>query len=67
MENVTPKRVILMICLSLYSGFTGGNVDNLAHIGGLLVGFILGMILALYIRVSGIKRPDAGYGGQGEY
>lgn len=67
MENVTLKRVILMICLSLYSGFTGGNVDNLAHIGGLLVGFILGMILALYIRVSGIKRPDAGYGGQGEY
>lgn len=67
MENVTLKRVILMICLSLYSGFTGGNVDNLAHIGGLLVGFILGMILALYIRVSGKQRPNTGYGGKGEY
>lgn len=67
MENVTLKRVILMICLSLYSGFTGGNVDNLAHIGGLVVGFVLGMILAVYIRISNKIKSDAGYGGQGEY
>ena len=67
MENITLKRVVLMICLSLYSGFTGGNVDNLAHIGGLLVGFILGMIVALYIRVLDKIKSDAGYGGQGEY
>lgn len=52
MENVTPLRVILMICMSLYSGFTGGNVDNLAHIGGLLVGFALGVLLSIYIRIS---------------
>ena len=67
MENVTLKRVILMICLSLYSGFTGGNVDNLAHVGGLLVGFLLGAILAVYIRISDKIKLDAGYGGQGEY
>ncbi len=67
MENVTLKRVILMICLSLYSGFTGGNVDNLAHIGGLLVGFALGVILAVYMRISGKINSDADYGGQGEY
>lgn len=52
MENITIKRVILMICLSLYSGFTGGNVDNLAHIGGLVAGFVLGALLAIYMRVS---------------
>jgi len=52
MENVTLPRVMLMICLSLYSGFTGGNVDNLAHVGGLLVGFALGALLAIYIRIS---------------
>ena len=52
MENVTPLRVVLMICMSLYSGFTGGNVDNLAHIGGLLVGFVLGVLLSIYIRIS---------------
>lgn len=51
MNNVTPVRVVLMICLSLYSGFTGGNVDNLAHIGGLLVGFVLGMILCICRRI----------------
>lgn len=51
MNNVTPARVVLMICLSLYSGFTGGNVDNLAHIGGLLVGFVLGMILCICRRI----------------
>lgn len=67
MENVTLGRVILMICLSLYNGFTGGNVDNLAHVGGLLVGFLLGVILAVYIRISDKIKLDAGYGGQGEY
>lgn len=51
MENITPTRVVLMICLSLYSGFTGGNVDNLAHIGGLAVGFVLGMTLTICRRI----------------
>lgn len=50
-ENVTPARVVLMICLSLYSGFTGGNVDNLAHVGGLLAGFVIGMVYLICKRV----------------
>ena len=50
-ENITPTRVVLMIFLSLYSGFTGGNVDNLAHIGGLVVGFVLGMALIICRRI----------------
>ena len=28
-----------MIVLTLYYGFTSGGVDNMAHIGGLLVAF----------------------------
>lgn len=47
MESVTPVRVILMIVLSLYSGFTGGNVDNAAHVGGLICGFLLGGIMCI--------------------
>ncbi len=47
MENVTPLRVILMIILSLYSGFTGGNIDNAAHVGGLIVGFLGGGIMCI--------------------
>lgn len=52
MENITIGRVLLMIAMSLYSGFTGGNVDNLAHIGGLLAGFVLGVLLSIYLRIS---------------
>ncbi|MCR5754331.1 MAG: rhomboid family intramembrane serine protease [Acetatifactor sp.] len=44
-ENVTPARVVLMIALSLYSGFTGANIDNAAHVGGLLTGLLLGILL----------------------
>lgn len=44
MPDVTPKRVILMIALSLYSGFTAQNIDNAAHVGGLVTGFLAGLL-----------------------
>ncbi len=47
MDNVTPMRIFLMIALSLYSGFTGGNVDNAAHVGGLLTGFLACCIVCM--------------------
>ena len=43
--TVTGRGLVLMIILSLYYGFTSGGVDNLAHIGGLAAGFILGVLL----------------------
>lgn len=45
MPDVMPKRVILMIALSLYSGFTTQNIDNAAHVGGLVTGFLAGLVL----------------------
>ena len=45
MPDVTPRRVLLMIVLSLYSGFTAHNIDNAAHVGGLLTGFAAGALL----------------------
>lgn len=54
LENVTAGRVLFMIAYSLYSGFTGQNVDNAAHIGGLVTGFVTGVILCL------IKRKRTG-------
>ncbi len=39
MEGVTPGRVIFMVIYSLYNGFTGENIDNAAHVGGLIIGF----------------------------
>lgn len=39
--QLTPRRVLFMCIASLYGGFVTVNVDNAAHIGGLLVGFLL--------------------------
>ena len=34
-----------MIVISLYYGITSGGVDNMAHIGGLVTGFVLSVLL----------------------
>lgn len=39
--QLTPRRVAFMCIASLYGGFVTVNVDNAAHIGGLVVGFLL--------------------------
>lgn len=44
-ESLTGKGLALMIGLCLYYGFTAGNVDNWGHIGGLLMGFVVCIIL----------------------
>lgn len=54
--DVTPMRVGLMIGLSLYSGFTGENIDNAAHVGGLLVGLITGLIICAVLRIQQDKQ-----------
>lgn len=46
-ENITLPRVCLMIALSLYSGFSGTNVDNAAHLGGLIAGFFIGGVMCV--------------------
>ena len=43
--TVTGRGLVLMIGLSLYYGLTNSGVDNLAHVGGLVSGFILGVLL----------------------
>lgn len=50
MENVTLPRVLLMILYSLYTGFTGQNIDNAAHVGGLLTGFATAGIMCFFQR-----------------
>ena len=44
-ETLTGKGLLFMIVISLYYGISSGEVDNWGHIGGLLMGFILGIIL----------------------
>jgi len=45
LEHITLGKVLFLIIYSLYSGFTGTHIDNAAHIGGLITGFLctLGM------------------------
>lgn len=54
--EITPMRVGLMIALSLYSGFTGVNIDNVAHVGGLFTGFVVGIIICGIKRIREDKR-----------
>jgi len=56
LENVSPARVLLMIVYSLYSGFTGQNIDNAAHVGGLITGFVLASALCMLRRWKDNKR-----------
>lgn len=50
LPNVTPVRVGFMILLSLYSGFSATNIDNAAHVGGLVIGFLAGSIVCMIRR-----------------
>ena len=50
--SVTPARVMIMIALSLYNGFASTDIDNAAHVGGLLAGFVLGCLLCFGQRVK---------------
>lgn len=45
LEDLNTFQLLIMIVFSLYLGFTGGGVDNAAHIAGLLIGFVLAALL----------------------
>lgn len=52
LQQITIGRLLFMISYSLYSGFVGSNINNAAHIGGFISGFILAFIL------RGVKNKD---------
>lgn len=43
--SISGKGIVLMVALSLYYGFTSTGIANLAHIGGLVTGFVLSVLL----------------------
>ena len=52
--------MLLMIVGSLYYGFTSSGVDNVAHVGGLVSGFLLCFLF--YRKGRGRKgRQQAGH------
>lgn len=43
--TINGRGIVFMIVVSLYYGFTSGGVDNMAHIGGVVSGFLLAVLL----------------------
>ncbi len=58
MQDVTPVRVVLMIGYSLYTGFAGENIDNAAHLGGLMIGFLSGVVLCIIDKMRAKKSES---------
>lgn len=53
--RISMKRMLLAVIMSLYAGFRSPYVNNAAHIGGLLSGFILAFVLGVVPSVTGRK------------
>ncbi|MBQ7840547.1 MAG: rhomboid family intramembrane serine protease [Lachnospiraceae bacterium] len=45
--NISMKRALIAVALSLYAGFSDVGVNNAAHVGGLLSGFIFAFLLSM--------------------
>lgn len=54
--EISGRGLVAMVVLTLYYGFTSGGVDNMAHIGGLAVGFLSGVLL--YRKRNDKYSPD---------
>lgn len=58
LEDISTRQIILFVVLSLYGGFTSQGVDNTAHVGGLIAGALLGVLL---YRKRKKREPERGY------
>lgn len=56
--GVTKWGMIIVIGLSLYNGFASAGVDNLAHIGGLITGFVTTFLLCIKRHAKRCSNPD---------
>nr|WP_253288643.1 rhomboid family intramembrane serine protease [Blautia sp. MSJ-19] len=43
--DLSMKQILIMAAFSLYFGFTSTGVDNVAHVGGMVSGFLLAILL----------------------
>ena len=57
LESMTAGRVAFAVAFSLYCGFTSTNVNNAAHVGGVLMGFVAAAVICL-LSPYGRMRKD---------
>lgn len=50
-ESMSLGRVAFAVAFSLYCGFTSAGVNNAAHVGGLLAGFLAAAVIAVCKRI----------------
>lgn len=60
-KTLNTRGLVILILLTFYYGFVEGGIDNWGHLGGLISGFILGMI---FYRKE-VKKID--FGEQNQY
>lgn len=63
LEDLSTRQLTMLVVCSLYFGFTSTGVNNAAHIGGLVLGFLLGVLL--YTGPEE-RKPYAEEGGMNE-
>ncbi len=63
LEDLSTRQLTMLVVCSLYFGFTSTGVNNAAHIGGLVLGFLLGV---LFYTGPEERRPYAEEGGMNE-
>lgn len=44
-SNMSFVRILFLVCYCLFGGLTKTRVDNAAHFGGLLAGFLIGVLI----------------------
>lgn len=49
-EHMTLGRVVFAVVFSLYCGFTDSNINNAAHLGGIMMGFVLTAFIWFFKR-----------------
>ncbi len=54
-ENFTSRQLLILAFLSLYHGITSSGINNTAHFGGLVLGFLFGVLL-YHKRKERIRR-----------
>ncbi len=45
LEDLSTRQMVILMAFSLYHGFTSTGVNNVAHVAGLVLGILMGIIL----------------------
>lgn len=45
LKTISKRQMILFAVFSLYAGFANSSTDNVAHLGGLISGFLIGLVI----------------------